>query len=60
MVFYSIILADINDFQAVNQVYAKFSTHDPPARFAYQVAALPRQARVEIEAMAVIGKIRTE
>jgi len=53
----TVLLADINDFQAVNQVYARFFTHDPPARAAYQVAALPKSARVEIEAVAVLGDI---
>ncbi|OQV11510.1 putative Ribonuclease [Hypsibius exemplaris] len=56
----TVLLADINDFVAVNQVYGRFFTRDPPARAAYQVAALPKAARVEIEAIAIIGNIRTE
>ncbi|GAV02141.1 hypothetical protein RvY_12742 [Ramazzottius varieornatus] len=56
----TVLLADINDFQAVNQVYAKFLTHNPPARAAYQVAALPKNARVEIEAIAVVGTIKND
>lgn len=48
-----IFLADINDFNAVNEVYAKYVGDPPPARSTYQVAALPRGARIEIEAIAV-------
>jgi len=46
-------LADINDFAAFNAVYGKFVTDPPPARSTFAVAALPRGARVEIEAIAV-------
>jgi len=46
-------LADINDFNAFNEVYAKHVGDPPPARSTYQVAALPRGARIEIEAIAV-------
>jgi len=46
-------LADINDFAAFNAVYGKFVTDPPPARSTFAVAALPRGARVEIEAVAV-------
>merc|ERR1711884_139105 len=55
----TVLLADINDFKDVNEVYTKFFTNNYPARAAYQVAALPRGARVEIEAVAVVGKITT-
>merc|ERR1712114_67451 len=55
----TVLLADINDFGAVNEVYTKFFTSSYPARAAYQVAALPRGARVEIEAVAVVGKMTT-
>jgi 2-iminobutanoate/2-iminopropanoate deaminase len=48
----TIYLADMADFAAVNEVYGTyFSTH-PPARATVQVAALPRGARVEIDAIA--------
>merc|ERR1712058_149331 len=53
----TVLLADINDFKDVNEVYTKFFTNNYPARAAYQVAALPRGARVEIEAVAVVGNI---
>ena len=46
-------LADINDFAAFNAVYGKFMTTPPPARSTFAVAALPKGARVEIEAIAV-------
>jgi len=46
-------LADINDFAAFNAVYAAFWPEPPPARSTFQVAALPKAARVEIEAIAV-------
>lgn len=48
----SVFLTDINDFAAVNEVYARYFTADFPARSAVQVAALPKGARVEIEFVA--------
>ena len=50
----TIYLADINDFATVNEVYASYFTSDPPARAAFAVGALPKGARVEIEAIAVL------
>ena len=49
----TVFLNDINDYAAVNAIYAEFFTEDPPARSAVQVAALPIGALVEIEAIAV-------
>ena len=49
----TVLLKDIGDFAAMNEVYAEFFTGDCPARAAFQAAALPRDARVEIEAVAV-------
>jgi 2-iminobutanoate/2-iminopropanoate deaminase len=46
-------LADINDFAKFNTVYARFWPDTPPARSTFGVAALPRGAHVEIEAIAV-------
>lgn len=46
-------LADIADFAVFNAVYARFFPDPPPARSTFQVAALPKGARVEIEAVAV-------
>ncbi len=48
----TVLLADMADFGAMNAVYARFYTEDMPARVAYQVAALPLGARVEIETIA--------
>jgi 2-iminobutanoate/2-iminopropanoate deaminase len=47
----TIFLADMGDFKAVNDVYAPFFPDPPPARSTVAVAALPRGARVEIEAI---------
>ncbi len=47
----TVYLADINDFAAVNQVYAQYFTKPFPARSAFQVAALPLGADVEVEAI---------
>ncbi|XP_036001095.1 2-iminobutanoate/2-iminopropanoate deaminase isoform X2 [Fundulus heteroclitus] len=51
----TVLLKDINDFNSVNDVYKTFFSTNFPARAAYQVAALPRGALVEIEAIAVLG-----
>lgn len=48
----TVFLADINDFAAINAVYAKYFPSDPPARSCVQVAALPKAALFEIEAVA--------
>ncbi|MBM3329674.1 MAG: hypothetical protein FJY67_09435 [Calditrichaeota bacterium] len=50
----TIFLSDINDFTAVNAVYAKFFNDKPPARSTVQVAALPKGALVEIECVAAV------
>jgi 2-iminobutanoate/2-iminopropanoate deaminase len=50
-------LADIADFQKFNAVYAGFWPDPPPARSTFQVAALPRGAQVEIEAIAVRNRV---
>ena len=49
----TVLLADIADFEAVNAVYSRFVSDPPPARATFAVAALPRGALVEIEAIAV-------
>jgi 2-iminobutanoate/2-iminopropanoate deaminase len=49
----TIFLADLGDFAKVNEVYGRYFPADPPARATVQVAALPRGARVEIDAIAV-------
>ena len=50
----TVFLADMGEFAAMNEVYGKFFTNDPPARATVQAARLPRDARVEIEAIAVV------
>lgn len=49
----TVFLADINDFAAVNAIYAGYFPGDAPARSCVQVAALPKGALVEVEAIAV-------
>ena len=50
----TVFLADMKEFAAMNEVYAKFFTSDPPARATVAAAGLPRDARVEIEAVALV------
>jgi 2-iminobutanoate/2-iminopropanoate deaminase len=50
----TIFLTDLADFARVNEVYGGYFTSSPPARATVQVAALPRGARVEIDAIAVV------
>jgi 2-iminobutanoate/2-iminopropanoate deaminase len=50
----TIYLTDLGDFAAVNEVYGKRFPENPPARATVQVAALPKGARVEIDAIAVV------
>ncbi len=50
----TVFLADMDDFAAMNAAYAEFFTSDPPARSAVQAARLPKGARVEIEAIALL------
>ncbi len=49
----TVLLADISDFAAMNEVYGQFFAEPYPARAAFQVAAVPKGALVEIEAVAV-------
>lgn len=48
-----VFLKDMNDFAAMNAVYATYFPNNPPARSAVQVARLPKDAIVEIEAIAL-------
>jgi 2-iminobutanoate/2-iminopropanoate deaminase len=48
----TVYLADLADFSAVNEVYGRSFRNDPPARATVQVAALPKGARIEIDAVA--------
>ena len=49
----TVFLVDLADFAAMNEIYAQYFHELPPARSTIQVAALPRGARVEIEAIAL-------
>jgi 2-iminobutanoate/2-iminopropanoate deaminase len=50
----TVFLKDMNDFTAMNEVYARYFTSAPPARSTVQVARLPKDALVEIEVIAVL------
>ena len=54
MVKATVFLADMNDYNKMTELYRAKFKGDPPARTTVQVAALPRAARVEIEAIAVV------
>lgn len=49
----TVLMTDLSKFGEMNEVYAKFFRKSPPARAAYQVAALPKGAMIEIEAIAI-------
>ena len=53
----TVFLMDMDDFAAMNASYATFVTDPPPARSTVQVARLPRDARIEIDAIAVLPSI---
>jgi len=53
MVKTTVFLADMGDYAAMNEVYGKFFQTDPPARAAVQAAGLPKNVRVEIDAIAL-------
>lgn len=55
----TVFLADINDFAAMNEIYATYFSEPYPARSAVQVAALPKGAKVEIECICARGTIPT-
>lgn len=50
----TVFLADMDDFTAMNEVYSRFFPENPPARATVQAARLPRDAKVEIEAIAIL------
>jgi 2-iminobutanoate/2-iminopropanoate deaminase len=50
----TVFLADMNDFQAMNEVYARHFSENKPARATVQAARLPRDVKVEIECIAVV------
>jgi len=50
----TVFLADMNDFTAMNEVYSRYIVDPPPARATVQVARLPRDVKIEVDAIAVI------
>jgi 2-iminobutanoate/2-iminopropanoate deaminase len=50
----TVFLVDMNDYAAMNEVYKRHFKEDPPARSAVQVAKLPANAKIEIEAVAIL------
>lgn len=52
----TVFLADMNDFAEMNEVYSQFFSDNKPARATVQAAGLPRDAKVEIECIAVVGQ----
>jgi 2-iminobutanoate/2-iminopropanoate deaminase len=55
----TVFLVDLADFAEMNEVYARHFGQEPPARSTVQVSALPRGARVEIEAVALVDPSRS-
>ena len=51
----TVYLADMGEFTQMNEVYARYMVDPPPARSTVQVARLPRDARVEIDVIAVLA-----
>ncbi|NXU53981.1 RIDA deaminase, partial [Turnix velox] len=54
----TVLMADMKDFNDINDIYKQFFKTNFPARAAYQVVALPKGARVEIEAVAIQGPLQ--
>lgn len=52
----TVFLADMKEFSGMNEVYATFFSGAPPARATVAAAGLPRDARVEIEAVALVSE----
>ncbi len=52
----TVFIKDMNEFAAMNEVYGEFFKSNAPARSTVEVARLPRDVKVEIEAIAVVGK----
>ena len=51
----TVYLADMSDFAGMNEVYSKYIVDPPPARATVQVARLPRDVKIEIDAIAVLS-----
>jgi 2-iminobutanoate/2-iminopropanoate deaminase len=53
IVLTTVFLKDVNDFAKMNEIYATYFKNAPPARATVEVARLPRDAKIEISAIAV-------
>jgi len=53
----TVFLADMDDYNKMNEIYRRHFKEDPPARSTIQVARLPRDARIEIEAIALVKRL---
>ena len=51
----TVYLTDMNDFAAMNEVYSRYLIDPPPARATVQVARLPRDVKIEVDAIAVLS-----
>jgi 2-iminobutanoate/2-iminopropanoate deaminase len=51
----TVYLADMNDFAAMNEIYSSYIVDPPPARATVQVARLPRDVKIEVDAIAVLS-----
>ena len=51
----TVFLKDMSEFSKMNEVYARYFTDNPPSRSTVEVARLPRDVRVEIDAIAIAG-----
>jgi len=51
----TVLLTDLANFTAMNEVYGSYFPQNPPARICYQVVALPKGARVEVDAIVVLN-----
>jgi 2-iminobutanoate/2-iminopropanoate deaminase len=51
----TVYLADMNDFATMNEVYSRYIVDPPPARATVQVARLPRDVKIEVDAIAVLA-----
>ena len=52
----TVFLKDMNEFGAMNEVYGQYFSSSPPSRSTVEVSRLPRDVRVEIEAIALVGR----
>ena len=52
----TVFLKDMNEFGAMNEVYGEYFSSSPPSRSTVEVSRLPRDVRVEIEAIALVGR----